>query len=185
VPSAALRQAQRDANVNTAVRSSVTLSLSKGDAAHALPTPVNTRDTILMSFPGAEHITASLEIAAETSGDLTAAIYARLFRDFPETERLFVMDRDGGLRGNMLSHAFNTILDFIGERRYAHNFISSEIITHIGYEVPPDAFASFFTVMRDELRAACADQWSPAIEESWARLLIDLERYVARPTHVA
>ena len=94
-----------------------------------------------MSFDGASNIERSLEIAAERAGDLTADIYARLFRDFPETEHLFVMDRDGGVRGNMLSHAFNTILDFIGERRYAHNFISSEIVTHIGYEVPPDAFA--------------------------------------------
>ena len=138
-----------------------------------------------MSFAGAEHITASLEIAAERVGDLTGAIYARLFAAFPETEPLFIMDRDGAVRGNMLSHAFNTILDFIGERRYAHNFISSEIVTHIGYEVPPDAFASFFTIMRDEIRTACAAQWSPEMEDAWQRLLFDLERYVARPTHVA
>lgn len=138
-----------------------------------------------MNFVGAEHIIASLERAAERAGDLTADIYARLFRDFPETEPLFIMDRDGAVRGNMLSHAFNTILDFIGERRYAHNFISSEIITHLGYDVPPEAFASFFTVMRDELRTACGPDWSPAMEEAWQRLLLDLERFVARPTHVA
>ena len=138
-----------------------------------------------MSFDSASDIERSLEIAAERAGDLTADTYARLFRDFPETERLFVMDRDGGVRGNMLSHAFNTILDFIGERRYAHNFISSEIVTHIAYEVPPDAFASFFTVMRDEIRASCCDDWSPEMEDAWRRLLADLARYVARPTHVA
>ena len=138
-----------------------------------------------MSSAGAEHVTASLEIAAERAGDLTDNIYKRLFAYFPGTEALFIMDRDGAVRGNMLSHAFTTILDFIGERRYAHNFISSEIVTHIGYEVPPDAFASFFTVMRDEIRAACGPLWSPEMEHAWQRLLIDLERYVARPTHVA
>lgn len=138
-----------------------------------------------MSFDGASEIEHSLEIAAERAGDLTAAIYKRLYAYFPETEPLFLMDREGLVRGNMLSHAFSTILDFIGERRYAHNFISSEIITHLGYEVPPDAFASFFTVMRDEIRAACADQWSARMEDAWARLLSDLERFVARPTHVA
>lgn len=138
-----------------------------------------------MSFAGAEHIIASLELAAERTGDLTAAVYARLFLDFPETEPLFIMDRDGAVRGNMLSHAFDTILDFIGERRYAHNFISSEIVTHLGYEVPPEAFASFFIVMRDELRAACGPFWSSEMEDAWRRLLIDLERYVAHPTHVA
>lgn len=138
-----------------------------------------------MSFAGAAEIEQSLEIAAARVGDLTAAIYERLFAYFPETKPLFIMDRDGAVRGNMLAHALTTILDFIGERRYAHNFIASEIITHIGYEVPSDAFASFFTVMRDEIRAACAEDWSPAMENAWARLLTDIERYVARPTHVA
>lgn len=138
-----------------------------------------------MSFAGAAEIERSLEIAAARAGDLTAAIYERLFAYFPETKPLFVMDRDGAVRGNMLSHAFTTILDFIGERRYAHNFIASEIVTHIGYEVPPDAFANFFTVMRDEIKATCGADWSPAMEEAWARLLRELERYVARPTHVA
>lgn len=138
-----------------------------------------------MTFAGAEHVTASLEIAAERAGDLTSDIYKRLFTYFPETEALFVLDRGGAVRGNMLAHAFNTILDFIGERRYAHNFISSEIVTHIGYEVPPDAFASFFTVMRDEIRAACGAAWSAEMEEAWARLLSELERYVARPAHMA
>jgi hemoglobin-like flavoprotein len=140
---------------------------------------------VQVSFAGAEHISASLEIAAERAGDLTHAIYARLFTYSPGTEPLFIMDRDGAVRGNMLSHAFNTILDFIGERRYAHNFIASEIVTHIAYDVPPDAFASFFTIMREEIRAACGPQWSPEMEDAWQRLLHDLERYVARPTHVA
>lgn len=138
-----------------------------------------------MSFEGAAEIEQSLEIAATRAVDLTAAIYERLFAYFPETKPLFVMDRDGAVRGNMLSHAFTTILDFIGERRYAHNFISSEIVTHLGYEVPPEAFASFFTVMRDEIRAACGGAWSPGMEDAWAHLLGELERYVARPTHVA
>lgn len=138
-----------------------------------------------MSFAGADEIEQSLEIAAARGGDLTGAIYARLFAYFPATQPLFVLDRDGAVRGNMLSHAFTTIIDFIGERRYAHNFISSEIVTHLGYEVPPDAFAAFFTVMRDEIKVACGADWSAAMEDAWARLLGELERFVARPTHVA
>lgn len=137
-----------------------------------------------MSFAGAAEIEQSLEIAAARADDLTSDVYKRLFARFPETEALFVMDRNGAVRGNMLSHAFTTILDFIGERRYAHNFISSEIVTHVGYDVPPDAFAAFFTVMRDEIRAACGAEWSAEMEAAWARLLSELERYVARPTHV-
>lgn len=138
-----------------------------------------------MSFAGAEHIVASLEIAGENAGDLTGDVYKRLFEYFPETKALFIMDRGGAVRGNMLAHAFSTILDFVGERRYAHNFIGAEIVTHVSYEVAPEAFASFFVVMRDEIRAACGAQWTPAMEDAWARLLVELERYVARPAHVA
>jgi hemoglobin-like flavoprotein len=133
-----------------------------------------------MSFAGAEHIIASLEIAAERKGDLSNDVYARLFAQFPDTEPLFVMDRDGQVRGAMLTHVFDTIFDFIGERRYAHRFIASEIITHDGYNVPPDAFAAFFGIVRDEVRAACGAHWSADMNEAWLRLLIDLDHCIAR-----
>ncbi len=128
-----------------------------------------------MTFAGAEHITASLEIAAANSGDLTAGVYARLFAQFPDTEATFIMDRGGQVRGSMLTHLFDTIFDVIGERRYAHNFIASEIVNHLSYEVSPEAFVSFFTVIRDEICAARGPHWSPDMDEAWARLRLDLE----------
>ena len=134
-----------------------------------------------MAFTGADAIVASLETAAANAGDLTAAVYARLFAQFPETEPLFVLDRDGQVRGAMLAHVFETILDFIGERRYAHRFIAAEIVTHEGYDVPPEAFAAFFGIVRDEVRAACSDDWTPAMEAAWRRLLAELDSYFDRP----
>jgi len=134
-----------------------------------------------VSFAGAAEIERSLEIAAARGGDLTGAIYARLFAQFPETEALFVLDRDGQVRGAMLSHVFETIFDFIGERRYAHRFIGAEIVTHDGYGVDPAAFAAFFGIVRDEVEAACGPDWSAAMAEAWRRLLIELEAHVAGP----
>lgn len=132
-----------------------------------------------MSFAGATDIERSLEIAAELGGDLNRAIYARLFAAYPETEPLFALDRDGQVRGAMMTHVFETILDFIGERHYAHRFIQTEIVTHEGYEVPRAAFSAFFAMVRDELRAACSDQWTPAMERAWEQLLADIGAYVA------
>lgn len=133
-----------------------------------------------MSFDGAEAIVASLDTAAANAGDLTPAVYTRLFAQFPDTEALFVLDRDGQVRGAMLAHAFETIFDFVGERRYAHRFIAAEIVTHEGYNVPPDAFAAFFAIVRDEVRAACGRAWSAEMDAAWERLLIDLGTYVGR-----
>jgi hemoglobin-like flavoprotein len=134
-----------------------------------------------VSFSGAAEIERSLEIAAARGGDLTAAIYARLFAAFPETEALFVLDRDGQVRGSMLAHVFDTIFDFIGERRYADRFINAEIVTHDGYGVDPVAFAAFFGIVRDEVRHACGREWTEAAESAWRALLSELERYVVHP----
>ena len=69
-----------------------------------------------MTFSNARAIVDSLDSAADNAGDLTSAIYARLFAEYPETEALFVLDRGGQVRGAMLAHVFETIFDFIGER---------------------------------------------------------------------
>lgn len=127
-------------------------------------------------------VALSLERAAERGGDLTGAVYARLFAAYPETEALFVLDRDGQVRGAMLAHVFETIFDFIGERRYAHRFVGAEIVTHNGYGVAPDAFAAFFQLLRDEVRAACGSDWTLGMDSAWERLLAGLSHYVVAPT---
>lgn len=124
-------------------------------------------------------ITESLEHAAERGGDLTAAIYARLFQQRPELEALFVMDKDGAVRGEMLVRAFDAILDFIGPRAYAQNLIHAEATNHEGYLVPREAFAEFFAIMRDIVRDACGPSWSAASEDAWRRLLDDLAGYIS------
>lgn len=134
-----------------------------------------------MSFAGAAEIERSLEIAAARGGDLSNAVYARLFLAFPETEKLFVLDRDGQVRGAMLAHVFESLLDFIGERRFAHRFVGAEIVTHEGFGVARDAFADFFEIVRDEVREACGPSWNAAIEDAWRRLLFELRASVSEP----
>lgn len=135
---------------------------------------------VQMSFADAAAIEQSLEIAAARGGDLTDAIYARLFAAFPETEAQFALDRSGQVRGSMLNHVFETIFDFIGERRYAHRFIACEVVTHEAYNVPLDAFAAFFGLVRDEVRAACGPEWTSELERAWQDLLAQLAQYVTR-----
>lgn len=132
-----------------------------------------------MTFAAASEIERSLAIAASREGDLNAAIYARLFAQYPETEALFVLDRAGQVRGAMMTHVYETIFDFIGERRYAHRFVQSEIVTHAGYDVPRDAFAAFFGLVRDEVEIACGADWTPPMAQAWRQLLSELSEYVA------
>lgn len=123
-------------------------------------------------------IERSLEIAAERGGDLTDAVYARLFRERPELEAMFVMDTDGAVRGEMLSRVFATILDFIGDRAYAQNWISAEATTHEGYLVPREDFARFFEIVGETVRETCGEEWSAGMAAAWARLQSEIARYV-------
>jgi hemoglobin-like flavoprotein len=126
-------------------------------------------------------ITASLELAAARGGDLTKAVYARLFAQQPEMLPLFVMDTNDAVKGEMLSRVFDAVLDFVGERRYAHRLIQAEVVTHAAYDVPPQVFATFFDVVAETVREACGEGSSGDMSDAWDTLLIEIGAYVASP----
>ena len=130
-------------------------------------------------------IEQSLELAAERCPDLTPPVYARLFREQPQMEALFWRDRNGSIRGEMLARVFEAILDFIGPRLYAHHLIQCEVVTHAGYDVPPDVFQTFFGVVAEVVREACADAWTADLDAAWRGLLADLDFYVTHPDQAA
>jgi len=123
----------------------------------------------------------SLELAAERSPDLTPLVYERLFREQPQMEALFWRDKNSAIRGEMLARVFEAILDFIGERLYAHHLIQCEVVTHAGYDVPPDVFQTFFPVVAATLREVLAEAWTREIDLAWEGLLADLDFYVQHP----
>jgi hemoglobin-like flavoprotein len=126
-------------------------------------------------------IEGSLELAAERSEDLTPLVYRQLFAEHPEMEALFLRDAKGLVKGEMLSRAIEAILDFIGPRRYAHHFIQCEVITHAGYDVPPEVFRLFFGVVARSLKEVLGASWTTEIDAAWTRLLGDLDFYVTHP----
>lgn len=130
----------------------------------------------------ARAIERSLEIAAERAGDLTPSVYALLFQRQPEMEALFWRDKNHAIKGEMLMRVFEAILDFVGERRYADHLITSEVITHEGYEVPRVVFATFFGVVEETVRTACGDEWSGEMALAWRQVLLDIEEEIRTRT---
>ena len=98
---------------------------------------------------------------------------------------LFRRDTDGAIQGEMLARVFDAILDFIGERHYAHRMIQCEVITHENYDVPPAVFTTFFGIVADAVRESCGAGWSEGMETAWARLLRDLDFFVANTNQYA
>ena len=113
----------------------------------------------------------TLEQVAERRGDPTPDVYLQLFQSYPELERLFLMDRDGGVRASMMQQALECILDYVGERRVAPQIIASSRTHHDGYAVPADRFDSFFVAIRDTFRDLLGADWTPAMEREWAGML--------------
>jgi hemoglobin-like flavoprotein len=107
--------------------------------------------------------------------DLTAAVYERLFAAHPGMKPLFWRDTSGAVRGEMLARVFEIILDFTGDNLYAANMIRAEIVTHAGYDVPPDVFRTFFPVVAAAVREALGDSWTDSYETAWRQLLTDLD----------
>jgi hemoglobin-like flavoprotein len=128
----------------------------------------------------AEAIEASLALAAERGGDLSPAVYARLFERQPGMQALFWRDSNNSIRGEMLAKVFETILDFIGPRAYAHHLIETEVITHEGYDVPRGVFATFFGIVAEVVQETCGADWTPAMDGAWTRILADLDHYVTQ-----
>lgn len=132
------------------------------------------------AFRHAAEIETTLEMLAERCEDPTPVVYARLFARHPHMEPYFWRDTNGAIKGEMLSRTFAAILDFVGERHYADHMIGTEIVTHEGYDVPREVFATFFEVIRDTVREVLAGDWTVAFEQAWAELLAEIDVYVGR-----
>lgn len=128
-----------------------------------------------------ELVTESFELAAQACDDLTPLVYARLFAQQPEMVPQFWRDTNGSIKGEMLARVIEAILDFVDERQYAHRLIQCEVMTHAGYDVPPDVFATFFGVVAETMRELLGEAWRPDIEAAWQSLLADLDFYVRHP----
>lgn len=132
------------------------------------------------AFRDAAVIEASLERLAELCDDPTPLVYRRMFAEHPEMEPLFWRDGNGAIKGEMLSRVFEAILDFVGERRYADHMISTEMVTHEGYDVPRDIFATFFATVAATAAEVLGPDWTPQVATAWRRMLDEIDVYVQR-----
>lgn len=125
-------------------------------------------------------ISQSLELVAARCDDPTPLVYARLFAQFPEMEALFVRDKDGSVRGHMLSEVIDGVLDYVGRRVYSVGLIRSEIINHENLGVPPAVFGTFFATVMETFREIAGEAWTPDMDAAWRELVAELEGVAAQ-----
>ena len=122
----------------------------------------------------AEVITATLELVSERVGDPTSHVYHRLFTDHPELEALFIRDEAGLVRGQMFQVTIESLLDFVGDRRYGANLVQIERVNHEGLGVAPDVFDVFYVTVMATFRDLLGPEWAGEMEWAWANVIGEL-----------
>ena len=120
-------------------------------------------------------ITVSLEGLVESLGDPQPQIYQRMFAQYPNTESLFILDTDGGVRGSMLQTTIEAILDYAANNRLDKVSLAAWRSHHLAYDVDAETFTSFFAIIRDCAKEALGADWDQAMDQAWQNLLQQVE----------
>jgi hemoglobin-like flavoprotein len=116
--------------------------------------------------------------AASANGDPAAAVYARVFRDHPEMEKLFWRDKDGSVRGHMFQEMIMAIIDWLGDNTYGGNLFRIEHVNHEQLGVPRDVYPVVFDALRDEIRDRLKTGWTPETDQAWTQLLASIRAHL-------
>lgn len=116
-------------------------------------------------------IEESLQLFANRAGDPAGLIYARLFAARPDLEPLFVGDRTGAARGEMLSVVFETLMDMAAGGEARRHMIAAEVVNHDQLGVPAEVFADFFDLVAAAVRETLGPDWTPSMADAWSDLL--------------
>lgn len=126
----------------------------------------------------AQAILDSLEQVAERSDDPAPQVYACLFARYPETEALFIGDKRGAARGQMLRQAVETLLDYLGPNAFAANFLRSELRNHDDIGVPAEIFPAFYQAMAQAFADILGEAWTPDMQKAWDAVTLRVEQIV-------
>ena len=127
-------------------------------------------------------VLASLELAGERAGDITAAAYEHYFARCPESRQLMVLV-DQYMRGRMLERVLQLLMtdDLDCERSY----LRFETRVHISYGVAPYMYGNLMLGVCDAVRDALQKDWSAQNEGAWARRLAYLDMEIKAAVAVA
>ena len=124
-------------------------------------------------------LTASLELVAERCDDPAPLVYRRLFAENPAIEPLFVRDKSGIVRGQMLTVAIETLMDLAGPGYFATGMLQSERVNHDGLGVPMENFDTFFVTVLNTFRDIAGDAWTSEMDGTWAMLIARAQAVLA------
>ena len=137
------------------------------------PGPASGENSVREAFMDhdAAVITDTLDQVVERVGEPIPLVFARLFRETPDLEALFVRDTDGLVRGQMFQVTIESLLDFLGDRSYGANLIQIERVNHVGLGVEPEIFDRFYLTVMATFKEILGADWTDEMERVWTRVV--------------
>ena len=107
----------------------------------------------------------SLELAAESAGDLTPLVYEKYFSRCAGSAEL-MSHIDDIVRGRMLQEVVRLVMlpDYRDEQRY----LDFEVTNHrTAYSVEPHMYGNLLSALRDTVKQVIDERWNDHFDAAW------------------
>jgi len=113
-----------------------------------------------------QQISDSLDQCASISGDITAEVYDRFFKQCGEAVPL-MGHSDDGMRGRMLAQVIELLLT--DEHLGSDGYLRWEVDNHVlAYGVEVGMYPAFLEAVRDTVKASLNGQWNVDLASAWS-----------------
>ena len=114
----------------------------------------------------------SLEVVAESMGDITPSVYAKYFERCPESKEL-MSHIDDIVRGRMLEEVLRLLLvdSYDDEQKY----LEFELKNHkLAYRVQPHMYENLLSALFDTMEEGSGSEWTDAHAQAWQQRINEL-----------
>ena len=123
-------------------------------------------------------ILSTFELAAEKDMDLTEAIYARYFKDCPDSEKLFE-NIDLGVKGKMIQEVLRLIM--VDDYETESDYLNFEVNYHqTSFSVEGHMYANLLNAVHAVLKETIETDWTDEFEAAWSTRIGNLSHELER-----
>lgn len=133
------------------------------------------------SLSNADLIQLSLEQCAETLGDPTAPVFARMYERFPALDHF--RGEDGSWENYMMTEILTNLMQFAEDPDTALNTIKDMTAHHQLIGVPLDVFKGMYQTLFDVLSAEFQGEYRNAMLTAWQSVIGSIHRGIDSAAH--
>lgn len=132
-------------------------------------------------MPNTNLIMNALELAASRCEDLSPLVYPRFFQLCPAAEEHFETVGEAEM-GAMMNELLETVMELAAGSEHVQQSIRSDVTTHDDWSIERDMYAPLLTALLEIMRELLANDWSQAMEASWAEHLDQVLSIIQKQT---